>query len=76
MKINKEQMASLAELDDRALWQTITKIAEEHGYRLSENPPSGAELEKVRAALRGTEKLNMRDAVKLLNNYKKRGTNG
>ncbi len=73
MKIDKEKLASLAALGDRELWMTICQIAANHGYKLPENQPTDSDMEKIRRALNGSEKLNMREAVKLLNNYKKRG---
>ncbi len=73
MKIDREQLAALAKKSDGELWNTIQKIAGEYGYTLPKNPPPGNEMDKIRNIMSGSEKINMRDAVKILNTYKKRG---
>ncbi len=73
LKINKEELAALAKKSDGELWQTIHKIACEHGYKLPENPPTAAEMDKIRSIMAGDGKINMREAARLLNTYKKRG---
>lgn len=73
MKIDKEQLKRLAEKSDGELWSDIRQIAGSHGFKLPEKVPPHEELMKIRAALTGAEKLNMLDAVKLLNNYRKKG---
>ncbi len=72
IKINKDELRALAELSDAELWSSIGKIASSHGYSLKEVTPSTGELEKIRTALRDIDKINMRDALRLLNEYKKR----
>ena len=69
---DKNELARLAELDDSALWESIKKIASEHGYTLGERTASHDDLEKVRAIFKGTEKFNVREAARLINTYKKR----
>ena len=70
MKINKEQLKALSELPDKALWNTIKETAAKHGYNLPENAPSEKDMEKIRAAMRAGEKINLGDAIKLMNSYK------
>lgn len=72
IKINKDELRALSELSDKELWQSIGKIASSHGYSLKDVTPSESELEKIRGALRDIDKINIRDAIKLLNEYKKR----
>lgn len=72
MKINKEQLSALADMPDSALWQTIRDIAKSHGYELPTNQPTSAEMNKIRGAMRGTEKINMSEALGLLKNFRKR----
>lgn len=71
MKINKERLNALTDMSDEMLWKTVREIATSHGYSLPERAPSHSEMEKLRAAMRGGDKINMADAVKLLKNYKK-----
>lgn len=73
MRIDKEQLKSLSEKPDDELWQIINSIASRHGYELPKVTPKSEDMEKIRAAMRGTEKLNMKEAVRLMSAYKKRG---
>ena len=72
LKINKEQLRMLADLPDKALWQSIRDMAKSRGYDLPEKEPSEAEMNKIRGAMRGTEKINLSEAISLLKNFKKR----
>ena len=72
MKVNKEQMKRLAEKSDKELWEEIIAIAKRHGYTLSEKPPSHEDIERIRRALLGAEKISLSEATKIMNNYKKR----
>ena len=69
---DKSELSRLASLDDRALWESIRSIASQHGYELSDRNASHEDLEKVRSILRGSEKINMREAARLINTYKKK----
>ena len=71
-KLDKEELKGFAALDDNALWGSIRALASEHGFTLKETPASHEELERVRAILLGAEKINMREAIKLINTYKKK----
>jgi hypothetical protein len=71
MKISKEQMKILAGKSDAELWQEIQAIAKRHGYTLPEGMPKHEDLEKIRRALSGLEKISLSDAAKIINNYKK-----
>ncbi len=72
MKIDKNALAALASLGDRELWEAIGKIASEHGFSLPKSTPNHEEMEKLRSVISGSDKINMREAIKLLNSYKKR----
>lgn len=71
MKVNKEQMKKLAEKSDADLWNEIQKIAKSHGYNLDGKSPRPEDMEKIRNALLGVEKISMQEAVRIMNNYKK-----
>lgn len=73
MQIDREMLARMAGLDDKELWGQICRVAEQHGYALRTNQPSHTELEKIRSLMRGDVQINPRDAMKLINEYKKRG---
>ncbi len=71
MKINKEELRKLSEKPDAELWREILSIASSHGYKLPEAAPKHEDLEKIRRALSGTEKISLADAAKIMNNYRK-----
>lgn len=71
MKIDKSRLEALAALPDDALWQEVLKMAGSYGYNLPKSTPPHEELEKLRSLVRGT-KINLSDAMKLLNDYKRR----
>lgn len=72
MKIDKEKLRELSEKSDAELWQTISGIAAKHGYSLPSNTPTEAEMNKIRSILGGADKLNMREAMRLMQEYKRR----
>lgn len=72
MKIDKKTLSELSSMPDDALWQKIREIASTYGVRLGESVPTPTELEQVRNMCRGDSRLNMSQAVKLLNDYKRR----
>lgn len=72
MKFNKEQLDALIALPDDALWAEIVRMARGYGFKLPEKTPEHSELEKLRDTARGA-KVNVSDALKLLNNYRKQG---
>ncbi len=71
MKINKEELKRLSEKNDTELWSEIQKIAQSHGYNLPQAAPKPEDLEKIRRALSGAEKINLADAARILNSCKK-----
>ncbi len=71
MKIDKEKLKKLAEKSDADMWQEILKIAKSHGYTLPEAMPKHEDIEKIRRALSGAEKISLSDAAKIMNRYKK-----
>lgn len=75
MKINKEKLSSITSMDDNTLWREIRAIGASYGITLPEKTPPKSELDKVRYALCGT-KLNLGEAIGIINNYKKGETNG
>ncbi len=75
MKINKEDLKLLADKDDASLWAEIFKMASEHGYSIRKEPPNHSDMEKIRGAMRGIDKINLKDAVRMMNTYKERQGN-
>ncbi len=73
MKIDKEKLRALANKSDAELWDTINKIAAKHGYDLPKSAPGKAEMDKIRAIMGSPDKFNMRDAMRLMQEYKRRG---
>ncbi len=72
MRINKEELQKLGQKNDRELWSEIQSIASQYGYNLPSEMPPRDKMDKIRSALLGVEKLNLSDAVKILNAYKKK----
>lgn len=70
MRINKEEMKRLAEKSDADLWAEILRIAGSHGYNLQKTPPKPEELERIRRALSGAEKISLGEAARIMNTYK------
>ena len=70
MKVNKEQMRRLAEKSDAELWAEIQSMAKSKGYNLNTSIPKHEDIEKIRRALLGIEKINLSDAVKIMQSYK------
>ena len=70
MKVNKEQLESLASKNDEALWKEIQEIASRHGLPLPEKMPSHASMERLREAMLSVEKISLSDATRLINSYK------
>ena len=70
MKIDKSQLEAIAALPDEQLWATVVKMARSYGFSLPEKTPTHSEIEKLRGAV-NAEKINVSEALKLLNNYRK-----
>ena len=71
MKVNKEEMKRLAEKSDSELWAEIKSLAKSHGYSLPNAMTKHEDIEKIRRALSGIERINLSDAMKIMNRYKK-----
>ncbi len=72
MKIDKEKLAELSGKSDSELWQVINEIAAKHGYDLPKNTPKKSEMDKIRAIMGSADKINMREAMRILQEYKRR----
>ena len=71
MKINKEQLDALMRLPDDRLWGEIVRMAAGYGFVLPAEVPPKEQMEKLRGAA-GAGKISAMDALRLLNEYKKR----
>ena len=76
MRIDKEKLAALADLPDDMLWGEVVRLAAAHGIKLSPTPPSHAEMERLRGAMRGGARINLAEAVRIVNEYKRGNRNG
>ena len=70
MKVNKEQLKNLAEKSDKELWKNIQQMAKSKGYNLPDTVPSHEDIEKIRRAMLGFEKISLKDAGKIMKNFK------
>ena len=71
MRIDKEEMKRLAEKSDAELWAEIQALAKNHGYNIPASMPKHEDIEKVRRALLGVEKIKLSDAAKIMKGYNK-----
>ena len=70
MKIDKEKLKNLANKSDADLWQEILTMAKSRGYSLPEKTPKHEDIEKIRRAFTGAEKISLSDAARIMNSYK------
>lgn len=70
MKLNKQKLEALCALDDNALWREIRSIAATYGIRLPERTPPHSELQKMRDAVSGGGKMNLSEAMKIINSQR------
>ena len=73
MRFDKSQIEAIAALPDDELWATVVRLAKGYGFNLPEKTPSHEELQKLRGAV-NSPKINVSDAMRLLNQYKKGST--
>lgn len=73
MNLDAKKLEALTALDDTALWETVRSIAGTHGLSLPESTPSHEELERLRDACRGVGKISMLQAMRIVNDLKRRG---
>ena len=73
MNIDADKLNRLKELPDKDLWIEVRKMAGAHGLSLPEGLPSHEELEKLRAMCDGVGKISLFQALKIVNDVKRRG---
>ena len=71
MRVDKDKLAQMLAKDDESLWKEIRVIAASHGFNLPENAPPATEMQKLRSTVGDGTKLNLGDAVKIINNYRR-----
>ena len=72
MKIDRDKLKAMCEMSDAELWREIRRVAGSHGFTLPEKTPEHSEMEKMRGAMSGGAKLKLGEAVRILNDYKRR----
>ncbi|MBE6532374.1 MAG: hypothetical protein E7676_02555 [Ruminococcaceae bacterium] len=70
MRIDKAQLEAIAAMPDDKLWATVVSMARGYGFSLPDKTPPHEDLEKLRAAV-SADKINVSDAMRLLNSYRK-----
>ncbi len=70
MRIDKEKLKALKELDDRSLWAEIVRMAKSLGFNISESAPREEDMKKIRSML-DAEKISPYSAMKIMQSYKK-----
>ena len=71
MKINKEKLEALCALGDEELWREIRTIASTYGFSLPEGTPPHSEMQKMRDAVSGGVKINLSEALRIINNQRR-----
>ncbi len=73
MKFDSSKIHEMLGKSDEEMWREIRMIGSARGVTLPEMPPSTGEMQKIRHALGGAEKMNLSQALSLINNYRKSG---
>ena len=70
MKLDREKLNAMVALPDDELWKSIVEIGKSHGFTLPNKTPTHDEMEKLRDLARDGARLNLANAIKILNKYK------
>ena len=70
MRIDKEKLKRLMELDDAALWGEIVKMGKSFNFNINEATPRAEDMQKIRSLL-DEGKINPYSAMKIMQSYKK-----
>ena len=71
MRIDAAMLEKLLKEDDDHLWHEIVALAKKKGFTLPEKTPAPAEMQKLRGVLAHPEKIDMLEAFRLLNHFRK-----
>lgn len=71
MRIDKAKLEALAALPDDRLWAAVRQLAASHGLSLPEGTPPHEELERLRTMAKEADRLSLRDAMRLINAYRR-----
>ncbi len=71
MQLDKKTLDSILSQEDTVLWNTIRAIAAQSGLNLPQNPPPKNELDKLRGILGNKTQLDVGEALKIANNFKR-----
>ncbi len=73
MQFDPVMLNMLLQQSDEELWKSIQKIASKNGLKISDKAPSPEEIQKLRRVLSGAEKMDPREARRIINSMKKGG---
>ena len=73
MNFDKNKLDTLVSLPDEDLWNEIRKMAGAHGLNLPNTAPPPEEIERLRTICRDSSKISMLQAMRIVNNIKRRG---
>lgn len=71
MRLDREKLINMVSLPDDALWKMVVEIGKSHGFTLPDKTPPHDELEKLRSIAKDGAKMNVANALKILNKYKR-----
>ena len=71
MQYQPEILAALLSQSDEKLWRAIKTIASTNGIRLPQEAPPKEQMQRLRAALGGGVNLNLDEAARIVERYKK-----
>lgn len=72
MRPDAEQLRALGALEDDALWKKVVELAAQKGLKLGAATPTHEDLERLRRMLRASESIRIGDAMRLVNEYKRK----
>ena len=75
MKVDKEKLNKLLSLPDEELWGELVKIGGSYGFRLPDKTPTKDQLTRLRQTVKN-DRINARDALKMLNSIRRENKNG
>ena len=71
MRVDKDKLTAMMSKDDDALWREIREIAGSHGFKLPESTPPKEDMRRLRGTVEGGTRINLGDAMKIINSYKR-----
>lgn len=76
MRIDKDKLQKMASMSDEELWMTVCRVANDHGLKLPSAVPPSEDMARLRGTIKGADKINLGEAMRIINDYKRSEKNG